>query len=514
MNVASCFQPGIPTLAWIARIVPGSSLIVAHGAQVEHGPGFFVEGVWDGPFRASSLLKADHFFGSALVVHDETVTIVPSRASVDRVLVCKKEGALYASNSLPLLLAGTGNRLDPDHDYMPESYAILKGVDRYSPQFHLLSPSGAATECEQLYYTPVTIDANGHRSAEHQQEIPSFATFDEYQGYLRDVLGRIRDNATSSGRRLPMDLRTTISAGYDSTAVTALMAEVGASTSYTRRRSNSKLPAWLNRSAAIDDGSPVGRQLGYRVHFLEPPQLVGEDHELALLAATAAEPELAFHSLGKYRADTDPPVVLCTGYHGDKVWDPNTSGPYLEANLHRGDTSGLNLGEFRLRAGFINVAVPFIGATGVRDIVRIANSPEMAPWRLNNNYDRPIPRRILEEKGIRREMFGTRKKAVVQHYLYPWNKHLRQRYFRWLQANYQISRHQVYASMGWHQIRFLIRRLIQKASELLSVDLEDPVARTGLAGRLPHLLHQWAVAELTRRYSDVLNEGRGSGVLC
>src|SRR2546427_8786426 len=37
-----------------------------------------------------------------------------------------------------------------------------------------------------------------------------------------------------------------------------------------------------------------------------------------------------------------------------------------------------------------------------------------APWRLGSDYDRPIPRRILEEAGIPRRLFGNRKKAVVR----------------------------------------------------------------------------------------------------
>jgi hypothetical protein len=35
----------------------------------------------------------------------------------------------------------------------------------------------------------------------------------------------------------------------------------------------------------------------------------------------------------------------------------------------------------------------------------------MAPWRLMTNYDKPIPRRIVEEAGIARELFASSKKA-------------------------------------------------------------------------------------------------------
>ena len=46
-------------------------------------------------------------------------------------------------------------------------------------------------------------------------------------------------------------------------------------------------------------------------------------------------------------------------------------------------------------------------------IHRIANSPEMDPWRINPGYDRPIARRIAEERGVPRSMFGQVKMGSV-----------------------------------------------------------------------------------------------------
>src|SRR6202007_1774888 len=42
------------------------------------------------------------------------------------------------SNSLILLLAFTGARLDPDHDYRVETYAIRHGAERYARDFTVL----------------------------------------------------------------------------------------------------------------------------------------------------------------------------------------------------------------------------------------------------------------------------------------------------------------------------------------------------------------------------------------
>jgi hypothetical protein len=51
------------------------------------------------------------------------------------------------------------------------------------------------------------------------------------------------------------------------------------------------------------------------------------------------------------------------------------------------------------------VHVPTIGVVD-ETIIGLSNSPEMAPWQVGGDYDRPIPRRILEERGIERGTFA------------------------------------------------------------------------------------------------------------
>src|SRR2546430_12333834 len=87
------------------------------------------------------------------------------------------------------------------------------------------------------------------------------------------------------------------------------------------------------------------------------------------------------------------------------------------------------LSEIRLKSGFGNVAVPALLARGIRDLAALSAAPEMAPWRRGGTYDRPIPRRILEEAGIPPRLFGGRKKAIVRTYSYPMNPALRRAFF-------------------------------------------------------------------------------------
>jgi hypothetical protein len=87
--------------------------------------------------------------------------------------------------------------------------------------------------------------------------------------------------------------------------------------------------------------------------------------------------------------------------------------------------AGASLTEFRLRVGFVHLPVPLLTYGAQPSLHRISNSQAMRPWRVRNpHYDRPIPRRLVEEAGIPRELFGRRKRAVTQPFYH--NEPLRQ----------------------------------------------------------------------------------------
>ena len=116
----------------------------------------------------------------------------------------------------------------------------------------------------------------------------------------------------------------------------------------------------------------------------------GEDYVLGTLASSCA---------GR---------IVVNGFLGGTMWQLNFAPT---TTIVRKDCSGSNMTEPRLRHGFVLLPVPFIGCTHHDQILRISQSPEMAPWRIGGEYDRPIPRRILEERGVPREAFGLVKKG-------------------------------------------------------------------------------------------------------
>jgi hypothetical protein len=497
--------PDLPKLAWIATLdLASGELVVDHGCAVERRDEWVVEGVWDGDFAAGDFHVSDHFFGSGIRVQGAAVYFVPAGALVDRLLYCRERDHLLVSNSLPLLLARTGARLARGHDYRRESYAIRRGVAGYEPEFVVAHPEISAFT--QLYDECLVVE-EGRLAHVATRAAPPIASFDDYHARTAGALRRLRDNARSPARRAPLSLFATISSGYDSAAAAALVRHLGVSACFTSGRSNSHWPSWLARHAAVDDGKPIADRLGLRSIYLDPRlSRIGEADELFFLAASCAPAGLVFHSMASHMSALPGPAVLFTGFLGDEVWEETWERAYHYVGIVRGDTSALTLSEIRLQSGFINVAVPALCARRIQDVAALTESPEMAPWRLGTEYDRPIPRRLVEEAGVPRSLFARRKKAVVRTRSYPVHRRLRRAFLHQLRSAYGISRATVYlgdwlARLGFYFRRsyYLVRRWLTSAS--------PPDTPGGLVSRqrdFASLLFVWAADTLADRLAVVL----------
>jgi hypothetical protein len=72
--------------------------------------------------------------------------------------------------------------------------------------------------------------------------------------------------------------------------------------------------------------------------------------------------------------------------------------------------AGCALGEFRMRVGFIDFPLGSSGGLHGAQIHAIGRSAAMKPWSVDG-YNKPIPRRIAEEAGVPRHLFGQLKKG-------------------------------------------------------------------------------------------------------
>lgn len=486
----------LPRLSWIARIERGVGRVhVVHGSSVEVGGDYVVEGVWDAPFAGAGFHRAEHFFGSGLRIEEGRVWIVPSHALVDRVVYCERGGDLLVSNSLALLLGYAGARLDAGHDYREQTRTLLKGLDGYDPRFPVVHPQ--IDHLVQVYHDPVLVMAERVIRVPDRGAVP-LASFDEYIGRIEEALERIRDNLTSQDRRFPMRMFTTTSSGYDSTAVTALVRKLGVEASFTARRSRRNILPLIHPNILIDDGTPITRRLGVPTRYFEPPRHGVSSDEIFFYAPCTDGAQVLFHTMAREIEQSCRAAVVFTGFHGDKVWDLHTGGEYLSDQMRRGDVSGLDLSEIRLKAGFVDAAIPFMFARNIRDLIAIAASPEMAPWRLGSDYDRPIPRRIVETAGVPRGVFGREKRAALERPPFPFHPDLRREFIEFVRARHGSSPVSMYRHRRiWRAINQLRKRLGLRPSRVAA----GPVAPA--SGQPPidlsYELHLWALETLSRR---------------
>lgn len=99
--------------------------------------------------------------------------------------------------------------------------------------------------------------------------------------------------------------------------------------------------------------------------------------------------------------------LLFCGFCGDEFWGIDHL-PYKDL-VYPIEGSNSNSYEVFLQSNTIMILIPYIGADHAQEIYDISRSEEMKPWRLGVKYDRPICRRIVEDAGVERGMFGQNK---------------------------------------------------------------------------------------------------------
>lgn len=452
----------LPRLAWIARVSPSNKVTVYHGRNVELHDNWFVEGVWDGEFGLGDFHKSFFFFGTGMRVSDDGVYFTTSSAINVRLLCCRYGNDILVSNSLIILLAYTNAGLDEEHDYNRECSSIVHSVNSYDRKFRVLHPD--IEYFQQVFFENIFV-SNGEMSFEQREHHTQVKSYEDYIEQLMSILYRIRDNYEDKKRRFPVDAFATISSGYDSAAVACLVKSIGVTKCFTSRRSNSALPLCFTR--ATDDGSYVGRKLGMSINYLELKKSnVSEQNELFFLAKGYRRGdgyngiEIVTHSMIRHIEENCNMAVVFYGDHGDVMWDTNTPPKCLVDDIVCTDLTGSSYMEIRLKSGFVPIPVPMILARNILDTRRITFSDEMKPWRMNNNYDRPIPRRIIETSGIERGKFAQRKKAFVSMVCFPNNRQLRKRFGSFLKQRYGLGRLFILYYRAANGAVYLVKRLL------------------------------------------------------
>lgn len=403
MNVVRL--PNMPALGWCALLAPGT-----YGVQLWAGDGIevrgerFFEGAWSGPFAGAQFLEAQTFTGSGGEAEPSGLRLACPTHTLAAVYFARYASGVYCANSLELLLAFARDELLEEYPYYDlDLMTVILGLRRYQKSIPSKSSIGGIF---RSLHANLFINREGRSTEQQKSRPPRFRTFQDYADFLSREVEAIATNASNSDRRFTYRLLATVSSGYDSACASALARRAGCEEAVT-------LASRPDGSNSDDSGEPVARSLGMTVESYDPTsyRFRTDMPEIEFISTGLGADDISFVALEQRL----PGRLLLTGFHGDKVWSRDAS--YASPWIERGDPSGGSMENFRHRVGYYHLPVPFIGCTRQREINEISNSKEMLPWSLSGrDYDRPIPRRIVETAGVAREAFGQEKRVVALPY--------------------------------------------------------------------------------------------------
>jgi len=395
--------PHLPKLAWCVEIRRNAPIArVIHGPWVDAGEFSFVEGAWSGSFQDASFVDATTFTGSGAVITSKGFVFSASTHTLQPLCLIRLDNKVLVSNSLVFLLVRAGDEPDPYYRYyVADLMSIVFGLKKYIREI----PTAHHHKIRLFYHCNLLIRPDLTLLECQKGTANPFMAFSDYYDFIRSEVSKIGENAQDSARIIQYSPLATISSGYDSLACAALAASVGCRQAITFTKPE------VNTHELSDSGREIGEMLGLTTaEFDSTAYLMRDDlPELEFLATGLSGDDIIFSNVEKVL----PQRLLFTGFHGDRVWAKFNDE--VGSDIVRGDLSGASMLEFRLRLGFIHLPIPFIGCLRHEDIYRISNSPEMHHWSIpGTKYNRPIPRRIIEDAGIPRTFFGQTKKVVAR----------------------------------------------------------------------------------------------------
>ena len=394
-------EDGWLALAWLAVCRADQvSISIRHGHDVETRDAWFCEAVWDAEFEQGDFDRTDIVFGSGGRLRNDELIFVSSGSTCDRLHHIQIKSINYVSNSLVCLAAALDLEFDPWYPgYYEDIATIGHGIDDYKT-----SITSNAGELNLTYFRNLRWDGTELSALEKPQTDRKLQCFDDYQSLLTGALKKLKSNMAAPTRRLNFSPISTCSSGYDSLAVSVLAREIDTQLAIC-------VPQ--DRIQQNDSGVELVQQLDMQALVIERNAWRETDFAEALfIAADACGRDVWLQPAAEQLYGQ----VLLTGYFGDAAWsEKNTSKQGRFYRSEKTGPAGVSLGEFRLKAGFIHCPVPFIAAQALQSSTLLSANQEMAAWRYNHQYDRPVPRRIIESAGIDRAQFGTRKTAVAVH---------------------------------------------------------------------------------------------------
>lgn len=416
MNIFYQQKKNFPPLAWVADVKKGCVEVISGGA-VEYREGFFVEGAWSGDFNLGDFAVSEWFCGTGGKITDNRIIFSSPTHVTYSLYSAQKEEGVVVSNSGNLLMAYMGYEYDPSYvEYEADYNTILDGINVYKKDIHVLTNKKERSAIQIYYFCNLIIDEADRLTVTRKQKVKDFDSFTEYEKRLKDAMEAMVKNAQHPSRTQKYDIATAVSKGYDAPACAAIFKDLGCNTAFTFAAIGKYME---------DSGVEVAEQLGYK-KIVEVEATEFKKRSDVVEAQIISSGDLGSTISSCVFDDLFVHRIVLSGERGDKIWDKNAKDVNNEFKFND-FVSGLGYGEHRLWYDFISCPMPLYGASAWKSIHSISNSDEMQLWSVGSSYDRPIPRRILEERGVSRETFGIKKHGAGFIYKFDWMKRIEQR---------------------------------------------------------------------------------------
>ncbi len=491
----------LPPLAWIADI-KGETANIICGENVECNNRFFVEGAWSGEFQSGNFIESDWFCGTGGICTVDGITFSTPSHVTSGLFSSKllgEVGGVLVSNSLHLLCVYAGFHLDSQYvKYEADFNTVIYGVEQYKRNIFALNQSNEPVEVNVHYFRTIHISNNGNVVVDQRKKSEPFENFDAYYHRLTGAIELMVANAQDDARRQKYGLVTTISKGYDAPCCAVIAHKYGCNAAVT-----------FNATGKYeeDSGIEIARMLGYQ-------NIIERDADAYLKRSDLAEAEII--SSGELGSDMcfitfDDAFrnnMVFLGFRGDLIWARkddicNDNFTFNDANSHLGAS------ERRLWIGYISVPMPLFGASTWTSIQKISQSLEMSKWSIGDDYDRPIPRRICEEAGLRRDMFGIKKHGAGINLRYDWGGRAKTRLSQ--TASKSFTKY-VQVNRKWHPVQLIrylweakfvyLRRLGIRIKDNSTILEKSQFANATLT----RYIFPWASEVVQERYKKILAE--------
>lgn len=491
----------LPKLAWCTTIEKeSSSVTVLSGKKVECQDRFFVSGVWDGSFSDGRFDRARFFCGSGMIVEDDGLRCCTPSHALEKVFLVREDNSIILSNSLPFILAVTGYELDDRvNQYEQILCSILDGVNNYQYRVPL------ANKCfvEQYFVSDILISNDFEIVVQRKESVSDFKNFEDYYGNMLEDLQKIAQNASSLDRKERFGVVSTISGGYDSCACAAMAKKLGCS----------RVVTLSGGKYDVDDGTIAAAQLGYQ-EVVKRQQSSYRFKTGCIDAEYVCSGELGTHLQFSVFEDMFANNLVFMGLRGDYYWGKKTVANN-DFEMHDFFYYETNIGyiENALKNGYIVIPLPTYGSGVAKSVREVTQGEEMKPWTLNNDYDRPIPRRIVEQSGVSRESFGQKKSGGGFSFGYDTKKTVKRKmtedgYADFIAFTQKTKRERESIVRFIEQIRYtrlLLPTYLNRIFQILHMDLKlkQKTLRMSNPGTPSDLIF-WGMSRMIERYSNAM----------